>query len=70
MFEKVIGFNSLKEDLLKTIDVLNNKEKYKKYGITHPEFFCLIGDPGIGNKLISTEFMNCIKGYNKYIIKK
>lgn len=70
MFDKVIGFNSLKEDLLKTIDVLNNKEKYKKYGITHPEFFCLIGDPGIGKTLISTEFMNCIKGYNKYIIRK
>lgn len=55
MFEKVIGFNSLKEDLLKIIDVLNNKEKYKKYGITHPEFFCLIGYLGIGKTLISTD---------------
>ena len=31
---KVIGYNSVKKELLKVLDMLNNKEEYEKLGIT------------------------------------
>lgn len=47
---------------------MNNKEKYRKFGINPPEFFCLIGEPGIDKTLISTEFVDdyCCYGFDKF----
>ena len=39
---KVIGYNSVKKELLKVLDMLNNKEKYEKLGIKTPRGMLLL----------------------------
>ena len=45
------------------IDVLNDKEKYERYGVTIPNGMLLYGPPGCGKTFISEKFAEEV-GFN------
>ncbi len=67
--EKVIGYQNVKEELYRIVDVLKNPNKYQKLGVSEPKGLMLIGDPGIGKSLLA----ECIieeTGRKSFIIRK
>ena len=47
-FDKIIGYDDIKKELIRFCDVLKNAEKYSKLGVTLPRGILLYGDPGMG----------------------
>ncbi len=68
-FEKVIGYDEVKEELLKIADMFNNPEEYNKIGAHIPKGILIHGRPGMGKTLIANEFAD-ICGCNKRIVRK
>ena len=68
-FDQIAGMNELK-DILKTdvIDVLNEPEKHKKYGIPLLNGMLLYGPPGCGKTFLAEKFAEEV-GYNFVLIK-
>ena len=52
-FKDIAGLDELKEDIIKTVDILKNPEKYKKIGIKAPTGIMLEGPPGNGKTLFA-----------------
>mgnify|MGYP001234457482 CR=1 FL=1 len=50
--DKVIGLESVKEELRYYMDFINNKEKYIKWGVKLPKGILLAGPPGTGKTLL------------------
>ena len=68
-FEKVIGFDEIKNELIQLCDMLKNKAKYEKLGAKLPQGIMLVGNPGTGKTLLS----NCIieeAGLPVYVVRK
>lgn len=57
-FEKIIGYENVKEELSRLLDVLKNKEKYAKLGAKQPQGLLIYGEQGIGKTLFATNFIN------------
>lgn len=68
-FEKVIGYEHIKLELERIIDVINNKEKYEKLGVRIPKGLLLHGRPGLGKSLTAKSLVEALN-VNKYIIRK
>lgn len=69
MFNDIIGYDDIKNNLKRIIDVLNNKEKYKELGSTIPHGLLLYGNPGVGKTSISQSFLShCDR--KSFIIRK
>lgn len=68
-FENVIGYDDVKLELLKIIDIINNKVKYEKFGTKIPRNLMLFGVPGTGKTLMATDLINAINR-KSYIIRK
>ncbi len=68
-FESIIGYESIKRELERIIDCINNREKYEKLGIKIPKNLLLHGEPGVGKTLFADAFINSLNR-NKYIIRK
>ena len=67
--DKVIGYQNVKEELYRIVDVLKNPNKYQKLGVSEPKGLMLIGEPGIGKSLLA----ECIieeTGRKSFIIRK
>lgn len=56
-FDKVIGYDAIKDELLRICDMLKNPEKYKKLGASLPGGILLKGDPGLGKSLTAKCFL-------------
>lgn len=69
VFEKVIGYDDIKEELLKIADMFNNPEGYKKIGAYIPRGIIIHGKPGMGKTLLANEFAN-VCNCNKIILRK
>ncbi len=68
-FKDIAGMDELKSILQKeVIDVIANKTKYEKYGVTIPNGMLLYGPPGCGKTFISEKFAEEI-GFNFISIK-
>lgn len=52
-FEKIIGYEAIKQELIQISDVLANNEAYKKLGVASPRGLLLHGEPGVGKTLMS-----------------
>ncbi|MCQ2527430.1 MAG: AAA family ATPase, partial [Lachnospiraceae bacterium] len=67
--DKVIGYEGIKRELYRILDVLNNQEKYKALGVKTPKGVLLDGEPGIGKSLMANCFIE-ESGRNSYVIRK
>lgn len=57
-FEKVIGYETIKSELLQVCDMLQNKEVYQELGAKFPNGVLLYGDPGLGKTLMARCFID------------
>ena len=67
--DKVIGYESIKNELYRIIDIFHNSEKYKALGVTLPRGVMFEGEPGIGKTLMAKSFIK-ESGRKKYVIRK
>ena len=68
-FDKVIGYASIKKELIQISDVLANSEAYQKLGVVSPRGLLLYGDPGVGKTLMATSLINA-SGRKAFICRK
>ncbi len=68
-FEKVIGYETIKSELMQICDMLKNKELYSNLGAKLPNGVLLYGDPGLGKSLLAKCFIaEC--GLETFTIRK
>lgn len=53
-FDKIIGYASLKQELMQISDTLKNREFYDKLGVCAPRGLLLYGEPGVGKSLMTS----------------
>lgn len=53
-FDKIIGYASLKQELMQISDTLKNREFYDKLGVSAPRGLLLYGEPGVGKSLMAS----------------
>ena len=52
-FDKIIGYENIKEELMQITDVLTNPDVYSKLGVAPPAGLLLYGEPGLGKTLMA-----------------
>ena len=52
-FDKVIGYETIKNELLQICDMIHNREVYEELGAKLPQGILLYGDPGLGKTLFA-----------------
>ena len=68
-FDQIIGYDNIKQELMRYCDTINNPDKYARLGVKMPRGVMLEGEPGIGKTLLAECFMkecNC----NSYTIRR
>ena len=56
-FEHVIGYKSIKNEMIKICDIMRNSEFYSKLGVSVPNGLLISGDPGLGKTLMANCFI-------------
>lgn len=68
-FDRIIGYEAIKEELLRICDILKDTGKYRRLGAVPPRGLLLEGMPGLGK----TEMAKCVlaeSGRKAFIIRK
>lgn len=68
-FDKVIGYETIKSELLQICDMIHNREIYEELGAKLPQGILLYGDPGLGKTLMAKSFIE-ESGLNAYIVRR
>ena len=68
-FENVIGYETIKNELLQICDMIHNKEIYQKLGAKLPKGVLLYGAPGLGKSLMAKCFIE-ESGLEAYTIRR
>lgn len=68
-FDKVIGYDSIKHELLQICDMIQNPNIYADLGAKTPQGILLYGEPGLGKTLMAECFI-AESGLRAYTIRK
>ncbi len=68
-FDKVIGYESIKSELLQICDMIKNREIFEKLGAKLPQGILLSGDPGLGKTLMAKCFIE-ESGLPSFVIRR
>ena len=68
-FDKVIGYETIKNELLQICDMIHNREVYEELGAKLPQGILLYGDPGLGKTLIAKCFIE-ESGLISYVVRR
>ena len=68
-FDKVIGYESIKMELIRYADVLKNSEKYSRLGVVPMSGILLSGRPGLGKTLLAKCFIE-EAGWKCFVLRK
>lgn len=68
-FDKVIGYDNIKEQIFKIIDMVKNREIYNELGAKLPSGILLSGKPGLGKTLIANCFVEEL-GLPYYMVRR
>lgn len=52
-FDRIIGYDAVKEELVQLCDMLHNQEHYDRLGARLPHGLLIYGDPGLGKTLMA-----------------
>lgn len=56
-FDKVIGYETIKNELMQICDMIHNRKVYEELGAKLPQGILLYGDPGLGKTLMAKSFI-------------
>ena len=68
-FDRIIGYEDVKAELMCFCDVLKNYERYEKLGVSMPRGILLSGDPGIGKTMMANCFIE-ESGCKCFLVRK
>ena len=68
-FEKIIGYEKEKMELIRLCDTMKNKKKYLDLGIELPQALLIYGEPGLGKTLMAKALIE-ESGRNSFSCKK
>ena len=68
-FDKIIGYETIKNELQQVCDMIQNKEVYENLGAKLPHGILLYGDPGLGKTLMAKCFID-ESGLNAYTVRR
>ncbi len=68
-FDRIIGYKTIKAELLQIIDMIHNVEVYEKLGAKLPQGLLLYGDPGLGKTLMAKGFIE-ESGLTTYTVRR
>ena len=68
-FDNIIGYETIKKELMQICDMLKNKEIYENLGAKLPHGILLHGEPGLGKSLMAKCFIE-ESGLKTYTIRR
>ena len=68
-FDKIIGYESIKEELFQICDMIHNKDIYESLGAKLPQGILLYGEPGLGKSLMAKCFIE-ESGLESYVVRR
>ena len=68
-FDKVIGYEPIKEELMQICDMIQNREVYEKLGARLPQGILLHGGPGVGKTVMARCFVE-ESGLESYVLRR
>lgn len=68
-FEPVIGYEAIKKEMIKIVDIMRNSEFYSRLGVSVPNGLLLSGEPGLGKTLMANCFLKA-SGRKSFICRK
>ena len=68
-FDRIIGYASIKDELMRIADALQNKDAYRALGVDMPNGLLLHGVPGVGKSNMAMALIEA-SGWNAFICRK
>lgn len=68
-FDRIIGYETIKTELIQICDMIHNGEEYEKLGAKLPQGLLLYGDPGLGKTLMAKSFVE-ESGLKSYVVRR
>ena len=68
-FDKIIGYEPIKKELLQIVDMIRSREVYEELGAKLPRGVLLYGDPGLGKTLMAKCFIEA-SGLPAYVVRR